>query len=54
MNDIDNRRSQLMNQHIRDKTEKSEDKENEAAAKVKISHIEIEAKQHEDKLRDLE
>ncbi|CAF4459131.1 unnamed protein product, partial [Rotaria socialis] len=54
MNDIDNRRSQLMNQHIRDKMEKSEDKENEAGTKVKISHIEIEAKQHEDKLRDLE
>ncbi|CAF3364777.1 unnamed protein product [Rotaria sp. Silwood1] len=51
MTDIDNRRSQLANQYMRDKTEEHK---SEATAKAKIRHVELESKKHEDRLRDLE
>lgn len=43
-----------MNQHIRDRDEKVDNKENATAIRAKTSHIEIATKHHEDKLRDLE
>ncbi|CAF1043839.1 unnamed protein product [Rotaria sordida] len=49
--DIENRRSQLMNQYMRDKTEKHE---SEATTKAKTRPVELETKQHEDRLRHLE
>ncbi|CAF2848226.1 unnamed protein product [Rotaria sp. Silwood2] len=54
MTDIDNRRSQVMNQYMRDKVNKSEERESEGTTKAKIRHIELETKKHEDCLRDLE
>jgi DNA repair exonuclease SbcCD ATPase subunit len=51
MTDIENRRSQLMNQHIREKTD--EHVENRID-QMKTSHTELETKQHEDQLRYLE
>ncbi len=46
--DIDNRRSQLMNNYIRDKTDEN------AVDKTKICYTDLETKQHEDQLRHLE
>ena len=49
--DIDNRRSQLMNQYVREKTDENEVHRTE---KAKTRHTDLEAKQHEDQLRHLE
>ncbi len=51
MKDIENRRSQLINQNIREKTD--EHVENRID-QMKTSHTELETKQHEDQLRYLE
>jgi hypothetical protein len=40
-----------MNQYLRDKTEKSEEREAEGASKAKSRHAELETRQHEDHLR---
>ncbi|CAF3746005.1 unnamed protein product [Rotaria sp. Silwood1] len=51
MNDIENRRTNLMNQYLREKTEKSEERETVGANKAKVRHAEFETRQHEDHLR---
>ncbi|CAF0822646.1 unnamed protein product [Didymodactylos carnosus] len=49
--DVSNRRNQLMSQYLRDKTEKSEEKELLGSEKAKVRYIEIETRQHEDHLK---
>jgi hypothetical protein len=49
--DVDNRRSQLVNQHLRDK---SEEYDAEGPSKAKIRHSELDTKQHEDHIRHFE
>ncbi len=51
MKDIESRRSQLMNQHLR---EKSDEHASNRTDQVKTPHTELEAKNHEDQLRYLE
>ena len=41
----------MMNQYLRDKSERMEIREAEGAAKAKIRHAELETRQHEDHLR---
>ncbi|CAF0981483.1 unnamed protein product [Didymodactylos carnosus] len=48
---VNNRRNQLMSQYLRDKTEKSEEKEVLGSEKAKVSYIDLETKQHEDHLK---
>jgi hypothetical protein len=40
-----------MNQYLREKNEKSEEREVEGAGKAKVRHAENETRQHEDHLR---
>lgn len=51
LQDADNRRSQLMNQYLRDKTDETE---THRVEKAKTRHTDLETKQHEDQLRHLE
>lgn len=48
---MENRRTQLANQYICEKTERTELREAEGATKAKIRHAEVETRQHEDHLR---
>ncbi len=48
---MENRRTQMMNQYLRDKSERTELREAEGATKAKIRHSELETRQHEDHLR---
>lgn len=49
--DVDNRRSQLVNHYVSDNTEQNEA---QRINKAKTRHTEIEVKRHEDRLQDLE
>ena len=49
--DIDNRRSQLMQQHLR---EKSDERVPSRTDQVKTRHTELDTKNHEDQLKYLE
>ncbi|CAF0987488.1 unnamed protein product [Adineta ricciae] len=49
--DVDSRRTQLMTQYLREKTEREEEREAEGASKAKIHHAEQETRHHEDHLR---
>ncbi|CAF1684699.1 unnamed protein product, partial [Adineta ricciae] len=52
-NDVDARRSHLMDQYMRDKAEKGGRYERDSSNKSVISYNDIEAKQHEDRVRHL-
>lgn len=51
MADVESRRSQLADQNLKTKIERSEARETEGAGKAKVRHAEIETRQHEDHLR---
>ncbi|CAF2937639.1 unnamed protein product, partial [Rotaria sp. Silwood2] len=51
MADIESRRTNLMTQYLREKTERSEERETVGAGKAKVRHAELETRQHEDHLR---
>lgn len=51
MQDVEQRRTQLTNQHLREKTERMELREAEGASKAKVRHAELETRHHEDHLR---
>ncbi|CAF1224605.1 unnamed protein product [Rotaria sordida] len=51
MADIENRRTNLMNQYLNEKTERNEEREVTGANKAKVRHAEHEIRQHEDHLR---
>ncbi|CAF5133219.1 unnamed protein product, partial [Rotaria magnacalcarata] len=51
MADIENRRTNLMTHYLREKTEKSEEREIIGATKAKVRYAEHETEQHEDHLR---